>query len=300
MSAVPPSGKGVGNGKITVPDILRRKIPAGNVPSSPYTQKITCLTAYDYPTARLLDEAGVDILLVGDSLGMVVLGEETTLPVTLDEMLVFVKAVRRGTRRALLAADMPFGSFHVSVEETIRAALRLVKEGGVDAVKIEGGEKRMEMIARLVESEIPVMGHIGLTPQSVLELGGFRVQGKSAESAERLLRDARAVEAAGAFCVVLESVPRELAARITQELRIPTIGIGAGPDCDGQVLVFHDLVGLTLGGSPKFARQYANLAEEISRAARSFCDDVHNGNFPSDAESFHAPQFGAERKTQVH
>jgi 3-methyl-2-oxobutanoate hydroxymethyltransferase len=298
MSVVPPAGKSAGNGKITVPDILHRK---SSVSASPNVQqKITCLTAYDYPTARLLDEAGVDILLVGDSLGMVVLGHETTLPVTLDEMLVFVKAVRRGARHALLVADMPFGSFHVSIEETIRAALRMVKEGGVDAVKIEGGEKRMEMIARLVESEIPVMAHIGLTPQSVLEFGGFRVQGKSAESAERLLRDARAVEAAGAFCVVLESVPRELAARITSELRIPTIGIGAGPDCDGQVLVFHDLVGLSVNGTPKFARQYVNLADEISRAAREFCNDVRSGSFPSDAESFHAPQFGAQPKTQVH
>lgn len=298
MSVFPSAGKGPGNSRITVPEILQRKNRASISPNP--NQKITCLTAYDFPTAHLLDEAGVDILLVGDSLGMVVLGEETTLPVTLDEMLHHVKAVRRGTRRALLVADMPFGSFHVSVEETVRAALRLVKEGGVDAVKLEGGEKRMEMIARLVESEIPVMGHVGLTPQSVLELGGFRVQGKSPESAERLLRDARAVEAAGAFSVVLESVPRELAARITGELRIPTIGIGAGPDCDGQVLVFHDLVGLSLNGSPKFARQYANLGEEISRAARAFCEDVHSSNFPSDAESFHAPQFTAPPKTQVH
>ncbi|MGB6235141.1 MAG: 3-methyl-2-oxobutanoate hydroxymethyltransferase [Candidatus Acidiferrales bacterium] len=296
MSAI-PAGKSAGNGKITVPDILHRKNPSS---VSPNPQKITCLTAYDYPTARLLDEAGVDILLVGDSLGMVVLGEETTLPVTLDEMLHHVKAVRRGTRHALLVADMPFGTFHVTTDDTVRHALRLVKEGGVDAVKIEGGEKRMEMIARLVDSEIPVMAHVGLTPQSVLELGGFRVQGKSAESAERLLRDARAVEAAGAFSVVLESVPRELAARITRELRIPTIGIGAGPDCDGQVLVFHDLVGLSLNGSPKFARQYVNVGEEISRAARAFCEDVHSGNFPSDAESFHATQFATPPKTQVH
>ncbi len=298
MSAAPSAGKSAGNGKVTVPDILHRKTPVDSPSSQP---KITCLTAYDYPTARLLDEAGVDILLVGDSLGMVVLGEETTLPVTLDEMLHHVKAVRRGTEHALLVADMPFGAFHVSLEETVRHAIRLVKEGGVEAVKLEGGEKRMEAIARLVDSEIPVMAHIGLTPQSVLELGGFRVQGKSAESAERLLRDARAVEAAGAFSVVLESVPRELAARITRELRIPTIGIGAGPDCDGQVLVFHDLVGLSVNGTPKFARQYVNLGEEISRAAREFCDDVHNGRFPSDAESFHAQKWTAEPpKTQVH
>ncbi|HEV2182915.1 MAG TPA: 3-methyl-2-oxobutanoate hydroxymethyltransferase, partial [Candidatus Acidoferrales bacterium] len=254
----------------------------------------------DYPTARLLDESGVDILLVGDSLGMVVLGYDNTLPVTLDEMLHHVRAVRRGASRALIVADMPFGTFHVSPEETVRHALRLVKDGA-EAVKLEGGEKRMEAIARLVESEIPVMAHIGLTPQSVLELGGFRVQGKSVESAERLMRDARAVEAAGAFSVVLESVPRELAARITQELRIPTIGIGAGPDCDGQVLVFHDLVGLSVNGTPKFARQYVNIGEQISRAAREYCDDVRNGRFPSDAESFHAQQWPAEpRKTQIH
>ncbi len=290
MSAIPHAG----NGKITVPDILHRKIPGTDSnrssvsPTAP--QKITCLTAYDFPSARLLDEAGVDILLVGDSLGMVVLGYENTLPVTAEEMLHHVKAVRRGTRRALLVADMPFGTFHVSAEETLRHAIRLVKEGGAEAVKIEGGEKRLELIARLVEAEIPVMAHIGLTPQSVLELGGFRVQGKTADAAAHLVRDAHAVEAAGAFSVVLESVPRELAARITHELRIPTIGIGAGPDCDGQVLVLHDLVGLSLNRSPKFARQYASVGAELSRAAREFCSDVRSGSFPSDAESFHSPK----------
>ncbi|MGB7561874.1 MAG: 3-methyl-2-oxobutanoate hydroxymethyltransferase, partial [Candidatus Acidiferrales bacterium] len=190
MSVVPPAGKSAGNGKITVPDILHRKSPVSDSPNS--QPKITCLTAYDYPTARLLDDAGVDILLVGDSLGMVVLGYENTLPVTLDEMLHHVRAVRRGTHRALLVADMPFGSFHISLEESLRHALRLVKEGGAEAVKLEGGEKRLELIARLVDSEIPVMAHIGLTPQSVLEFGGFRVQGKTPDAAERLLRDARA------------------------------------------------------------------------------------------------------------
>ena len=303
MSAVTPAGKSAGNGKITVPDILQRKNSAADSATSEisaaHPQRITCLTAYDFPTARLLDEAGVDILLVGDSLGMVVLGYENTLPVTLDDMLHHVKAVRRGTHRALLVADMPFGSFHVSPEETVRNALRLIQEGGAEAVKIEGGEKRFELIARLVEAEIPVMGHIGLTPQSVLELGGFRVQGKTADAAKRLLRDAHAVQAAGAFSVVLESVPRELAARITRELRIPTIGIGAGPDCDGQVLVLHDLIGLSLNGSPKFARQYTDVGEQISRAAREFCDDVRSGSFPSDAESFHSPQLSAQPKTQV-
>ena len=231
----------------------------------------------------------MDILLVGDSLGMVVLGYESTLPVTLEETLHHVRAVRRGTQRALLVADMPYGSFHVSMEESVRNAVRLVKEGGAEAVKIEGGERRLELISRLVEAEIPVMGHIGLTPQSFNALGGFRVQGKSADAAKQLERDARAVEAAGAFSIVIESVPRELGARITEQLRIPTIGIGAGPDCDGQVLVFHDLVGLTMGRTPKFARKYANLAAEISRAASEFCADIRSGGFPSDAESYHLP-----------
>ena len=283
MSAAPRAG----NGKVTVPDILSRKSPA---PSgfSETKQKITCLTAYDYPTARLLDDAGVDILLVGDSLGMVVLGYDSTLPVTLDEMVHHTRAVRRGTHRALLVADMPYGSFHVSLDESVRNAVRLVKEGGAEAVKVEGGERRIELIARLVEAEIPVMGHVGLTPQSVNALGGFHVQGKSTDAARQVERDARAVEAAGAFAVVLESMPLDLAARITEKLRIPTIGIGAGPDCDGQVLVFHDFTGLNTGHTPKFARQYANLSAEISRAASEYCADVRAGRFPSDAESFHS------------
>ena len=218
-----------GNGKITVPDILSRKAhsPAGSFETK---EKITCLTANDYTTAILLDQAGVDIVLVGDSLGMVTLGYENTLPVTMDEMLHHTRAVRRGTRRALLVADMPYGSFHVSLDESVRNAVRLVKEGGAEAVKVEGGERRIELIARLVESEIPVMGHVGLTPQSIHPLGGFHVQGKTVDTARQLERDARAVEAAGAFSVVLESVPREIAARITEKLRIPTIGIGAGPE----------------------------------------------------------------------
>jgi 3-methyl-2-oxobutanoate hydroxymethyltransferase len=275
-----------GNGKITVPSILERKSGVPSQNSSP--TKITCLTAYDYPTARLLDEAGVDILLVGDSLGMVVLGYESTLPVTMEEMLQCTRAVRRGTRHALLVADMPYGSYHDDPAEAVRHAIRFVKEAGAEAVKIEGGERRMELIARLVDAEIPVMGHIGLTPQSVNAFGGFRVQGKSEEAGEQLLRDARAVEAAGAFSIVLESIPRELAARITAKLKIPTIGIGAGPDCDGQVLVIHDLVGLSFGHKPKFARRYANVGEMISRAAAEYCRDVQQGSFPSDEESYHA------------
>lgn len=290
MSVAPHAG----NGKVTVPDILSRKF--GSSPSQPKTkQRITCLTAYDYPSARLLDAAGVDILLVGDSLGMVVLGYETTLPVTLEEMLHHTRAVRRGTQRALLVADMPYGSYHVSTDEALHYALRFVKEAGAEAVKVEGGEKRLELISRLGDAEIPVMGHVGLTPQSFNALGGFKVQGRTAEAADQLLRDARAVEAAGAFSIVLESVPRELAAEITGELRIPTIGIGAGPDCDGQVLVIHDILGLTTGVTPKFARRYVNLSETISCAVVEFCSDVRSGRFPSDAESYHLPAELRER-----
>ncbi len=281
MSVFPSAG----NGKITVPSILERKSGVSTKNSSP--AKITCLTAYDYPTARLLDEAGVDVLLVGDSLAMVELGYDSTLPVTMEEMLHHTRVVRRGTRRALLVADMPYGSYHDDPAQAVRNAIRFVKEAGAEAIKVEGGERRMEMIARLVDAEIPVMGHIGLTPQSVNAFGGFRVQGKTAEAGEQILRDARAVEAAGAFSVVLESIPRELAARITAELRIPTIGIGAGPDCDGQILVIHDLLGLSLGHKPKFARQYADVGEIISRAAAEYCRDVQQGSFPSDEESFH-------------
>src|SRR6202790_284231 len=282
MSVVPKSG----NGKITVPDLLQRKTRAADYHSN--FQKITCLTAYDYPTARLLDEAGVDVILVGDSLGMVVLGHESTLPVTIDEMLHHTRAVRRGTRRALLVADMPYGSYHTDLTESLHNAMRFVKEAGVEAVKVEGGERRLELIARLTEAEIPVMGHVGLTPQSVNALGGYRVQGKTVDSAEQLLRDARAVEAAGAFAVVLEAVPRELAAQITRELRIPTIGIGAGPDCDGQILVVHDMLGLTFDQTPKFARKYANVGEIISSAVREYSADVRSGNFPTDNESYHS------------
>jgi len=290
MTTVPRAG----NGKVTVPDILNWKSrPATE--STPTQRKITCLTAYDCPTACLLDEAGVDILLVGDSLGMVVLGYENTLPVTMEEMLHHTRAVRRGVHRALVVADMPYGSFHAEVSESVRNAVRFVKEAGAEAVKVEGGERRLELISRLVEAEIPVMGHIGLTPQSLNALGGFKVQGKTVEAAEQLLRDARAVEAAGAFSIVLESVPRELAARITEQLRIPTIGIGAGPECDGQVLVFHDVMGLTFGNAPKFARRYADLAEVIAHAASEFCEDVRGGRFPSDAESYHLPAEVRER-----
>ncbi len=272
MSVVPSAT----NGKITVPGILQRK--SGIHGQNSTLQKITCLTAYDYPTARLLDEAGVDVLLVGDSLAMVVLGYESTLPVTMEEMLHCTRAVRRGTRRSLLVADMPYGSYHDDPMAAVRNAVRFVKEAGAEAVKLEGGERRLDLIARLVDAEIPVMGHIGLTPQSVNAFGGFRVQGKTEEAGDQILRDARAVEAAGAFSIVLESIPRELAARITAELKIPTIGIGAGPDCDGQVLVIHDLVGMTFGHQPKFARRYAEVGEMISRAAAAILPRRPAGN----------------------
>jgi 3-methyl-2-oxobutanoate hydroxymethyltransferase len=282
MSIIPNGN----SAKVTVPELLQRKSLAAD---STNKKKITCLTAYDYPTARLMDEAGVDVVLVGDSVAMVVLGYESTLPLTMEESLHHTKAVRRGVQRALVVADMPFGTYQGDVNEAVQNAVRFVKEAGAEAVKVEGGERRLEVIARLTEAEIPVMGHVGLTPQSVNAMGGYRVQGKTAGGAEQLLRDARAVEAAGAFAIVLEGIPRELAAEITKSVRIPTIGIGAGPDCDGQILVLHDLLGLTFQEPPKFARRYANVGEVISQAVREYCADVHSGSFPSDAESYHAP-----------
>jgi len=264
--------------KITVPLILDRKLRG---------EKITYLTAYDYPTARLVDEAGIDMILVGDSLAQVVLGYDSTIPVTLDEMLHHLRAVRRATRRALLIVDLPYGTYHVGEEETLRASIRCLKEGGAEAVKIEGGKKRAALIRRLVEAEIPVMGHIGLTPQSVHSFGGYRVQGRTLESALELLADAQAVEDAGAFALVLEGIPRELAALITGRLRIPTVGIGAGPDCDGQVLVVHDLLGLSFSPRAKFVRSYADLAAVLRDAFARFRDDVLAGRYPADAESYH-------------
>src|SRR5580704_1974091 len=289
MSIIPSQG----NGKITVPELMQRK---SSVADST-TKRITCLTAYDYPTARVVDEAGVDLVLVGDSLAMVMLGYDSTLPLTIEESLHHTKAARRGVRRALLVADMPYGTYHGDIHESVKNGMRFVKEAGAEAVKIEGGERRLELIARLTEAEIPVMGHVGLTPQSVNAMGGYRVQGKTPGTADQLLRDARSVEAAGAFAIVLEGIPRELAAEITREVCIPTIGIGAGPDCDGQILVLHDLLGLTFGEPPKFARRYANLGGTISQAVKEYCADVTEGSFPSDAESYHIPGNGKVRKT---
>jgi 3-methyl-2-oxobutanoate hydroxymethyltransferase len=266
--------------KVTIPS-LRAKKEAG--------AKIVALTAYDYPQAALVEAAGVDLILVGDSLGMVVLGYPNTIPVTMDEMIHHAKAVARACRRALVIGDMPYFSFHLSVEETIRNASRFLKEAGAAGVKIEGATPaRLRLVRALVEAEIPVMGHVGLTPQSIHSYGQYKVKGREAAEADRILRDAAALEKAGAFAVVLECIPVELARRVTGALSIPTIGIGAGPDCDGQILVLHDLLGFSTGYLPKFVRPYANLAGVIDGAVRRYVEDVRRGAFPDDAHSYHA------------
>ncbi|HEX4900389.1 MAG TPA: 3-methyl-2-oxobutanoate hydroxymethyltransferase [Pyrinomonadaceae bacterium] len=260
-------------------------------------ERLVCLTAYDYPTARIVDEAGIDIVLVGDSLGNVVLGYGNTVPVTLDEIMIHLKAVRRAVQRALLVADMPYGSFHTGADDAVKNALRFVKEGGAEAIKLEGGRKRLPLIKRLVDEEIAVMGHIGLTPQSINKLGAYRVQGKTAEAARELLDDALALEEAGAFAIVLEVVPREIAQLITKSVSIPTIGIGAGAGCDIQVLVLHDMLGLSFGKLARFVRPYANLHQTITDAVTRYADDVRNGTYPSDAESYALP---AEAAAELH
>lgn len=257
-------------------------------------ERLVCLTAYDFPTARIVDEAGIDIILVGDSLGNVVLGYGNTVPVTLDEILIHLKAVRRAVQRALLVADMPYGSFHTGADDAVRNALRLVKEGGAEAVKLEGGHKRVQLVKRLVDEEIAVMGHIGLTPQSINKLGAYRVQGKTADAARELIDDARALEDAGAFAIVLEVVPREIAKLITESVSIPTIGIGAGVHCDIQVLVLHDMLGLSFGKLARFVRPYANLNEVITDAVSRYAEDVRNGSYPSDDESYALPKEAAD------
>jgi len=257
-------------------------------------ERLVCLTAYDFPTARIVDEAGIDIILVGDSLGNVVLGYGNTVPVTLDEILIHLKAVRRAVQRALLVADMPYGSFHTGADDAVRNALRLVKEGGAEAIKLEGGHKRVQLVKRLVDEEIAVMGHIGLTPQSINKLGAYRVQGKTAVTARQLLDDARALEDAGAFAIVLEVVPREIASLITESISIPTIGIGAGAGCDIQVLVLHDMLGLSFGKLARFVRPYANLHEVITEAVTRYADDVRGGTYPSNDESYALPAEAAE------
>jgi 3-methyl-2-oxobutanoate hydroxymethyltransferase len=267
--------------KVTVPAVRASKERG---------EKLVCLTAYDHPTARIVDEAGTDIVLVGDSLGNVVLGYDSTVPVTLEEMLHHTRAVRRGVERALLVADMPYGTYHTGADDAVRAALRLVKEGGAEAVKLEGGRGRVETVRRLVAEEIPVMGHVGLTPQSLNKLGSYRLQAKTADAARALVEDALMLEEAGAFAVVLEVVPREIAREVTAALHVPTIGIGAGPDCDAQILVTHDLLGLSFSKtSPRFVRQYANLRESMNQAIQAYADDVRAGSFPSDPESYPLP-----------
>jgi 3-methyl-2-oxobutanoate hydroxymethyltransferase len=257
-------------------------------------ERLVCLTAYDYPTARIVDEAGIDIILVGDSLGNVVLGYGNTVPVTLEEILIHLKAVRRAVQRALLVADMPYGTFHTGDDDAVRNALRLVKEGGAEAVKLEGGHKRVQLVKRLVDEEISVMGHIGLTPQSINQLGAYRVQGKTAETARQLIEDAQALEDAGAFAIVLEVVPREIAQLITETVSVPTIGIGAGVHCDIQVLVIHDMLGLSFGKQARFVRPYANLRDVITEAVTRYADDVRNGTYPSLEESYALPAEAAE------
>jgi 3-methyl-2-oxobutanoate hydroxymethyltransferase len=262
--------------KVTVPALAEMKRQR---------KPISALTAYDYATARLVDEAGIDFVLVGDSLAMVVLGHENTLAVTVDEMLHHTRAVRRAVRRALVVADMPYGSYHGSISDAVANSVRFIKEAGAEAVKIEG--PRVELVRTLTEAEVQVIGHLGLTPQSVHRMGGYRVQARTPETVRRLQADARALAEAGVGAIVLEGVPREVAEAITAELTVPTIGIGAGPGCDGQILVFHDLVGLTFAPAAKFVRRYADLGSAIHTAVERYREDVEHRAFPSDEESYH-------------
>jgi 3-methyl-2-oxobutanoate hydroxymethyltransferase len=251
--------------------------------------RLAMLTAYDFPTARLLDQAGIDIVLVGDSVGNNVLGYDSTLPVTMEEMLHHVKAVARGVRRALVVADMPYLSYQTGRRDAIRNAGRFLKEAGAAAVKIEGGRRRASLVRALVDAEIPVMGHIGLTPQSLHVMGGYKVQGKRIDEARALVEDAQALEEAGVFSLVLEGVPEPVGRKVTESVGIPTIGIGAGRYCDGQVLVFHDFAGLSQGSVPRFVRRYADLSGAIGDATRRFIEDVRSGSFPSEAETYSMP-----------
>jgi 3-methyl-2-oxobutanoate hydroxymethyltransferase len=253
-------------------------------------ERITCLTAYDYSNARLVDEAGIDMILVGDSLAQVVLGYESTLPITMDEMLHHTRAVRRAVKSAMVIADMPYGAYHEDEKTGVHNAVRFVKESGAEAVKLEGGAQRVELVKRVLDAEVPVMAHIGLTPQSLHKMGGYKVQGKDFAGIERLVKDAVALDQAGVFAIVLEGVPREVAAMITSEVAAPTIGIGAGPDCDGQVLVFHDILNLTFAEPAKFVRRYGDAKALITSAVQHFKADVTSGQYPSDEESYHLPK----------
>lgn len=261
----------------TINDFLNRKKEG---------RKITMLTAYDYPFARIVDEAGIDVILVGDSLGMVVQGLDNTLPVTMDEMIYHTKMVRRAVKSSMIIGDMPFMSYQTGVADAVRNAGRFLKEAGAVAVKMEGGAEIADHIRAMTKSDIPVMAHIGLTPQSIHRMGGYKVQGKTEESAKRLLEESHIVEDAGAFSLLLEAIPMNLARKITSELSIPTIGIGAGPHCDGQVLVLHDVIGLFERFTPKFVRRYANLKKETLKAVKAYKEEVENGIFPSEEQSF--------------
>ncbi len=264
-------------GKITIPELIRKKKEK---------EKTACLTAYDWTMGRLLDEAGIDLILVGDSAGMVMAGRQDTVPVTIDEMLYHTKCVRRAVKRALLVADMPFLSYQINPDQAVKNCGRFLKEAGADAVKIEGGAHMAQTIQRLVQTGIPVMGHLGLTPQSVREFGGYRVRGKEKNEAEKLADDAKIIEQAGVFSMVLEKVPADLAAQITASSGVPTIGIGAGPHCDGQILVTHDALGLFEAFKPRFVRRYAHLAQTIRDAAGQYKRDVEQGDYPSAEESY--------------
>ncbi|MEM3437308.1 MAG: 3-methyl-2-oxobutanoate hydroxymethyltransferase [Nitrososphaerales archaeon] len=262
-------------------------------------RKITMVTAYDYPTALLVDKAGIDIILVGDTCSMVVLGYDSTLPITMDEMIHHCKAVKRGVKHALIVGDMPFMSFNVSKEDTIKNAGRFIKEGGCDAVKLEGGIEIKDTVKAIVDAGIPVMGHVGLAPQTATFLSGYKVKGKEAIKAMKIIQDAKAIEASGAFSIILESLTAEVAKIITHELSIPTIGIGAGPDCDGQVLVLHDLLGLFDKFKPKFVKRYANLSEEILRALETYKDEVQKGIFPNEQHSYHMEKTEFEKLQEM-
>jgi 3-methyl-2-oxobutanoate hydroxymethyltransferase len=281
-----PAGDPKAAPKVTVPSLLDKKLAR---------QPITVVTAYDYASARLVDEAGLDIILVGDSLAMVMQGHENTLAITMDEMLLYTRGVRRAVRRALVVSDMPFGSYHVDDREGVANALRFVKEAGAEAVKLEGGRERAALVRRIVDAQVPVMGHLGLTPQSVHRMGGYKVQGKTLAAIEDLRAAALALEDAGCFAIVLEGVPRELAKLVTDELHIPTIGIGAGPDCDGQVLVLHDLMTMTFSPPAKFVRRYADVSALMREALGNYKRDVEARIFPSDAESYHLSQETRDR-----
>ena len=280
MSTPAPRYASWTHGKLPLPELgeLKRR-----------GEKIVMVTAYDAPSARLADAAGVELILVGDSAAMVMLGHDSTVPASMDEMLMLTRAVTRGAKRPIVIGDMPFGSFQVSDEKAIENAIRFVKEAGADAVKLEGGAEHVELVRRLVESGIPVMGHVGLTPQSATMLGGFKTQGKTAEAARLLVDGALALEDVGAFAVVLEAVPSPVAAEVTARLSVPTIGIGAGRDCDGQVLVYHDLLGLTEGHLPRFVKRYANLSREIRDALEHYAEDVRAGRFPEDEHTYEMP-----------